>query len=323
MRILTFIGALLLLAVAIPAAPTSASAQALRTWVSGVGDDANPCSRTAPCKTFAGAISKTAAAGQISVLDPGGFGAVTITKAITIDGTGSQAGVLASGTNGIIVNAGVNDVVVLRGLDIEGALTGLNGIRFIAGASLHVQNSFISGFRGAAPNGMGIEFAPANTASLFVDNTIVSNNGSTASAAGTGIRIRPTGSASARVVIDHSQVNDNITGLRVVTSDTTGTVNVAVHDTSLSGNRDVGLLVVAASSAANVMIDNVTIEGNASVAGIRADGTAGTVRMSNSNVTGNSTGMQTVNSGKIQSYGNNHVDGNGTDGAPTSTIPQK
>ena len=83
----------------------SAQGQALRTWVSGVGDDANPCSRTAPCKTFAGAISKTAAAGEISVLDPGGFGAVTITKAITINGEGTLAGILNAGTNGIVINA--------------------------------------------------------------------------------------------------------------------------------------------------------------------------------------------------------------------------
>src|SRR5438477_8904970 len=85
-----------------------AHAQATRTWVSGVGDHANPCSRTAPCKTFAGAISKTAAGGEIDALDPGGFGAVTITKAIKIDGGGSLAGVLVSGTNGIIVNAGAS-----------------------------------------------------------------------------------------------------------------------------------------------------------------------------------------------------------------------
>src|SRR6201984_3508840 len=87
---------------------SAAQAQASRTWVSGVGDDANPCSRTAPCKTFAGAISKTAAGGEIDALDPAGYGAVTITKGITIDGGGGQvASVLAAGTNGIIVNAGV------------------------------------------------------------------------------------------------------------------------------------------------------------------------------------------------------------------------
>lgn len=104
----------------------SAQAQASRTWVSGVGDDANPCSRTAPCKTFAGAISKTAVGGEINVLDPGGFGAVTITKSITIRSDHIEAGVLVSGTNGITVNAGATGRVVLEGLDIEGLGTGLN-----------------------------------------------------------------------------------------------------------------------------------------------------------------------------------------------------
>src|SRR5947209_5706519 len=101
-------------------AAAPAHAQATRTWVSGVGDDANPCSRTAPCKTFAGAISKTAAGGEINVLDPGGFGAVTITKSITIRSDHVEAGVLVSGTNAIIVSAGPNDRIVLEGLDIEG-----------------------------------------------------------------------------------------------------------------------------------------------------------------------------------------------------------
>src|SRR5881296_1387534 len=102
----------------------TAHAQATRTWVSGVGDDANPCSRTAPCKTFAGAISKTAAKGEINVLDPGGFGAVTITKSISIEAVGVIAGVLVSGTNAIVINALPTDVIVLRGLTIEGLGTG-------------------------------------------------------------------------------------------------------------------------------------------------------------------------------------------------------
>src|SRR5438034_9672518 len=123
----------------------SAQAQATRTWVSGVGDDANPCSRTAPCKTFAGAISKTAASGEISVLDPGGFGAVTITKAITIDGDGTLAGILSSLTNGIIVSAGANDVVIIRSVSINGAGNGINGIRFLSGKHLRVENCSITG----------------------------------------------------------------------------------------------------------------------------------------------------------------------------------
>ena len=112
-------------------AAAPANAQATRTWVSGVGDDANPCSRTAPCKTFAGAISKTAAGGEINCLDSAGFGAVTIVKAMTIQCEGVIGGILASGQNGIIVNAGANDVVTLRGLDLLGinALTGIQDPR--------------------------------------------------------------------------------------------------------------------------------------------------------------------------------------------------
>src|ERR671939_513238 len=118
--------ALVLLALAVPG---SAFGQATRTWVSGVGDDANPCSRTAPCKTFAGAISKTAAKGEINCLDPGGFGGVTITKAIALKCQYTEGGVLVSGTNAIVVNAGTADAVTLKGLDINGIGTGLNGIR--------------------------------------------------------------------------------------------------------------------------------------------------------------------------------------------------
>src|SRR5882757_810695 len=109
-------------------ASAPANAQATRTWVSGVGDDANPCSRTAPCKTFAGAISKTAAAGEINCIDPGGFGAVTIIKSMTISCEGLSAGVLVSGTNAIIFAGGPNDYLYLKGLDIEGLGTGLNGV---------------------------------------------------------------------------------------------------------------------------------------------------------------------------------------------------
>src|SRR5712672_11653 len=123
-KLLSFVSAFLALCLI----ALSANAQT-RTWVSGVGSDANPCSRTAPCKTFAGAISKTAAGGEISVLDPGGFGAVTITKAITLNGDGTLAGILSSITTGVLVNAGANDVVYLRNLSINGAGNGLNGVR--------------------------------------------------------------------------------------------------------------------------------------------------------------------------------------------------
>lgn len=152
-----------------------AQAQATRTWVSGVGDDANPCSRTAPCKTFAGAISKTAAGGEINIIDPGGFGAVTITKSISIIGEGATAGVLAAGTNGIIVNLPLaTDRVVLQGLDIEGANTGLNGIRMIGLGRLIVKNCDIRNFRGGT--GFGIDVQPPTGGRVMIENTTFTNN---------------------------------------------------------------------------------------------------------------------------------------------------
>src|SRR5260370_11892630 len=156
---------------------TLVSAQASRTWVSGVGDDATPCSRTAPCKTFAGAISKTAVGGEIDALDPGGFGALTITKAITLDGGGGQvASVLVAGTNGIVVQAGVNDVVTIRNLRLDGLLgsgnAGLNGIRWTSGKALHIEHCTIFGF-----SNNGIDIAKGDGGSAFVIDTVTANNG--------------------------------------------------------------------------------------------------------------------------------------------------
>ena len=156
-----------------------AHAQATRTWVSGVGSDANPCSRTAPCMTFAGAISKTAAGGEIDALDPGGFGAVTITKSITIDGGGGVASVMASsGTNGITVSAGATDIVTIRNVQVQGDLgndsspstAGDDGIQFNSGAMLSIDNCKIDGF-----SIDGIIASTSANAILNVTNTIITN----------------------------------------------------------------------------------------------------------------------------------------------------
>ncbi len=151
-----------------------AAAQATRTWVSGVGDDVNPCSRTAPCKTFAGAISKTAANGEISVLDPGGFGAVTITKSISIVAEGNEGGILASLTNGITINS-ATAVVYIRGLIIEGKGDGLNGINIVAAKSVLIEDTVIRGFRATGPaNGAGIK--AAGTAKVTVVGSTLADN---------------------------------------------------------------------------------------------------------------------------------------------------
>jgi hypothetical protein len=181
-----------------------AQAQATRTWVSGVGDDANPCSRTAPCKTFAGAISKTAACGEISVLDPGGFGAVTITKSITINGDGTLAGILASLTNGIIIN-GANAVVNLRSLSINGACNGLNGIRFIQGSTLMVDNVSIVGFTGF---GIDINRGAAAGGFVAIRNVTINN------CAGGGISVTQNNASAVRVNVENTQVFGSLFGIK-------------------------------------------------------------------------------------------------------------
>jgi len=171
-----------ILAMAIQAAP--AQAQATRTWVSGVGDDANPCSRTAPCKTFAGAISKTATGGEINCLDPGGFGGLTITKSIQVI-CQVEAGVLVSGTNAIVVSSTIpaNSEVLLDGLDIEGLGTGLNGVTILGAARVTVRKSSIRNF---TQNGINLA-GPVGARLLSEDNIILSNNNGVAIAGAGGV----------------------------------------------------------------------------------------------------------------------------------------
>src|ERR1700674_3974457 len=142
-----------------------ANAQASRTWVSGVGDDVNPCSRTAPCKTFAGAISKTAAGGEINCLDPGGFGAVTITKSIEIDCYVFPGGILNAGTNGVNVN-GAGIKVVLRGIEIHGAGSGVNGVNITQGAEVTIDKCFI-----IAQTGNGVNVNTSALVQVFITDT--------------------------------------------------------------------------------------------------------------------------------------------------------
>jgi len=150
-----------------------------RTWVSGVGDDLNPCSRTAPCKTFAGAISKTADGGEIDCVDPGGFGAVTITKSITIDGGGTFASILAAGTNGVNLNdsasgAAGTKVARLRNISINGAGTGVVGINYTSGKALYVENCQIFGFKSSTAQGIRVNLV-LDGGQLFVRDSIIAD----------------------------------------------------------------------------------------------------------------------------------------------------
>lgn len=310
------------MAVALGAAiPSIASAQATRTWVSGVGDDANPCSRTAPCKTFAGAISKTAAGGEINVLDPGGFGAVTITKSITIGTDPALGGTLNSLTNGVIINAAATDVVTLRGLVITaptiGGSTGLNGVRILAAGTVNIENGYIYGNRSASPNGNGIVVAnTASTLRLNVINTLISENG--VGTTGGAILIKPTGTGSATVTLDGVTLIDNTRGLVVEAAGTTGAVLMTVSDSSITNNTRSGIAVTTGATAVNVAVNGTTLSNN--LTGLYVEGSGGAARISDNVFTSNVNGLQNVSGGQIISYGNNVIDSNATNGAPTSTV---
>jgi hypothetical protein len=294
-------------------------AQATRTWVSGVGDDVNPCSRTAPCKTFAGAISKTAAGGAINCLDSGGFGALTITKAISIVCDYVEAGVLVAGTNGIVVSAGASDIVILRGLDIEGTGTGLDGIKFNTGAALHVEKCVIRGFLGTPGN--GIHFAPSGTSQLFVLDTIVADNSKAAASA--GILIQPTGSGGASALMDDVKMLDNGNGLIVDGSLTTGSgLFIVVRQSTASGNAGIGIQAVSAAGKAptNVVVSHTAVTTNST--GISSTGPGTNVTMAYSNVSENITGITFTAPAQLNSYQTNQLRSNITaNGSYSGILP--
>ncbi|HEV2840328.1 MAG TPA: right-handed parallel beta-helix repeat-containing protein [Chthoniobacterales bacterium] len=279
---------------------TVVHAQATRTWVSGVGDDVNPCSRTAPCKTFAGAISKTANCGEISVLDPGGFGAVTITKGITINGTGTLAGILAANVNGVIVNATANDTVILRDISINGACNGLNGIRYIGGKVLMVDHCWIYGFRGNP--GRGIDVAMGVAGKLKVIDSVIEN------ILEDGVHINMT-AGQLTATIDKTRImNCDQDGI-----DTTGNVRGAFSFCLITHNTTTGVKASATNSLLN--IDDTQI----SFSSVGLQSIAGSaIRVSDSIIAQNATGLN-PNGGTIDSFQGNSLIGNTAPGAFSST----
>jgi hypothetical protein len=285
------VGVLALLAVAVFVfAGTPAYAQATRTWVSGVGDDANPCSRTAPCKTFAGAISKTAPAGEINVLDPGGFGAVTITKPITISSQGFEAGVLVSGTNGIIVSVpNATDTVILRGLDIEGLGTGISGITVLTGGNVFVENTSINNFTDS-----GIKFTTTVAgSSLHVSNCYIRDNGNFGASNGQGILVGPTAAAS--IDVELTRVTRNVAGL-IATGG-----SISVTNSVFASNAFAGLSGANSPVIMNVEKSVVTHNGT----GVRCNSGA-VVRLGNMSITDNPATL--AGTGTCQSFKNNDID---------------
>jgi hypothetical protein len=211
---------------------TAAFGQATRTWVSGVGDDVNPCSRTAPCKTFAGAISKTAPGGQISVLDPGGFGTVTITKSMTIDGTGVVSSSLNAGVPAIVVNAGTGDRVVLKNLQIDGAGSGTDGVRIFQAKSVVIDGCIIENQQGAGGRGVVVQPASGVVVRLIISNSQILNT------AAQGVHANPAVGGTALVILNHVLISgagtdgvgsNLISGMHLNDVTITGSTNNGLH----------------------------------------------------------------------------------------------
>ena len=278
---------------------SSTQAQATRTWVSGVGDDVNPCSRTAPCKTFAGAISKTAAGGEIDALDPGGFGTVTITKSIVIDGTtGAGFGsILASGTNGVNVNDSAsgapNTIVVrLRNLSINGAGTtlGINGVNYTSGSTVHVENCRIYNF-----SGDGIHMATNTASRLIVQDTTITQ---TADA----IEIGGTPATPHAVSVDRSSFTRNTNGVSI-----TGRGNMAVSNSVSTLNSGAAFIISTAAGGVSVL-DLEDVQANYNNVGVQPNAQSA-IRLSNVHMTGNANALN-FNGGTIATYNNNRIFGN-------------
>jgi len=286
-----------------------AQAQASRTWVSGVGDDVNPCSRTAPCKTFAGAISKTAPGGEIDALDPAGFGALNTTKSITLDGGDGSGfgGILASSTSGVIVN-GAGIVVTLRRLSINGGppnLPGTFGVRFIQGSKLRIEDCKIFNFA-AVGSGVGIEIALGTAATVNIkDSTIYNNN--------RGIRATTT-SGILLVVMQNSTVQHNVTeGVKLDTG-----AFLEARNSNISYNvTGVSLTAGANSGASLIHCDVIANTGTGLAAG-----TSVFTRIGQTSFIGNATGISQSAPNTVKTFGDNYIVDAITGGAIQFVAPQ-
>ncbi len=283
-----------------------ANAQATRTWVSGVGDDVNPCSRTAPCKTFAGAISKTAASGEINCLDPGGFGGVTIGKNLTIACDYTEGGILASLTNGVNVN-GNGIVVVLRGLDIEGAGNGLIGVNIIQAARVHIDKCVIHGFRGGSATGILVNSTTAAGIHVDLIDTWIGDNIK-------GITTQAT-AGFVTVSGDRVTIVGNSNGVETFSN------NNFVHLTrSLLANNSASALIVSGGNG-HISLNDSSVLLNGT--GINAASTTGRISISNNNIYGNATGFNLGAGAQILSTANNRTADNGGATFPNGSIVLK
>ncbi len=288
-----------------------AQAQATRTFVSGVGNDADPCSRTAPCRTWSGALIKTFINGEINALDPGGYGTLNLTKSITIDGNGTHGSTLSSGTTGVIVNIAVsaNDPhrsVRLRNISINGTgpsgtvgtRTGIDGVRILQAADVHIDNVIINDF-----SQDGVEVSATAAVELIMNDVIIRNCN------GTGVELN-TSAAEVVAQLDNVRIQNCANAI-----DASNNVRLGIKHSVFTHNTN-GIRTLANNNIVNV--EDVFVA--YATVGVRAS-PGSTIRLSNSIVTQNATGID-ANGGTMTSLSGNSVFGNTIDGLFTSTQPK-
>jgi hypothetical protein len=289
--------------------------------VASNGNNANTCSRAAPCAALQTAHDKTSAGGEVNCVDSGDFGSVLINRSITIDCGGAFAGDSSSPFVFKIDAPGAS--VRLRNLSMNGVNSfGATGIDFVNGASLFVENCTIVGFR--ITPGIGIKFTPPAgvAAKLFISDSVVNDNG--LAAGGGGIIIQPAGSGTARVVLTRIQVENNTHGILADGTGSTGSIVVQVRDSVSAGNDGNGIAAVtkAGNAATGIVVHRSSSIGNAG-SGILAQGSGALVHLGSSTVVGNGAGLNAASGGQIFSYQNNETTGNAIDGAPTGVLALK
>jgi len=301
--------------------PVSAQAQLSRTFVSAAsGNDANNCDRGTPCRTFQGAHDKTNSDGEVIVLDPGGYGTLTITKSISVvnDGVG-EAGMLVSGSGtgvGIVINAGDASYVNLRGITIQG-IGGFERAMVINRAySVTITNCVI---RNHVSD--GILFQPQGSSLLSVSKTLVADNG------GSGILVRPsTVSRAVKAVFNRVEAYNNSSDGIFVTAEVTtgGTLNATIANSIAANNGNTGFAAFSGNGAAKVDVMVVRSVSANNLRGLVSTSNSmtstATLRVGQSTVMGNATSWSVFSTdGILQSYGNNRIDGNG-DGNPAPPL---
>jgi hypothetical protein len=297
------------------ATPLQASGSTTEGWVSGTfGNDSNAatfCQRSAPCATLPAALSVTAPGGVVFCADPPAtLGPVEISQDVTVDCSGGGGLVILTclGGDGIIINtAGIN--VTLRGLTVIApeCTIGPAGIDITAAAVVRIEHCKISGFSTA-----GVEVAPsAGSVDVKIQDSTINKNA-------VGVLVAPTGSGSAVMSIERSQIENSAGGGLKATSASGGLITVSVTDSSISQNASNGLNAVSGSSGVVVNLSRAVIASNG-LAGIQANGANAAVLVDNTSILNNTTALSAVGSGRLFTYNTNRIYGPTGTGFTNST----